>query len=54
MDGGTWWATLVHGVTKSQTRLSDFTYLLTYLRETERGADQALMGCLSPVLGCCL
>ena len=24
MDGGVWWAT-VHGVTKSQTRLSDFT-----------------------------
>ena len=24
MDGGAWWAT-VHGVTKSQTRLSDFT-----------------------------
>ena len=23
-DGGVWWAT-VHGVTKSQTRLSDFT-----------------------------
>ena len=26
MDGGTWWAT-VHGVTKSWTRLSDFTSL---------------------------
>ena len=25
MDGGAWWAT-VHGVAKSQTRLSDFTY----------------------------
>ena len=25
MDGGAWWAT-VHGVTKSQTRLSDFTF----------------------------
>ena len=25
-DGGTWWAT-VHGVTMSQTRLSDFTSL---------------------------
>ena len=24
MDGGAWWAA-VHGVTKSQTRLSDFT-----------------------------
>ena len=28
MDGGAWWAT-VHGVTESQTRLSDFT--LTFL-----------------------
>ena len=29
MDRGAWWAT-VHGVAKSQTQLSDFTYLLTY------------------------
>ena len=27
MDGGAWWAT-VHGVTKSWTRLSDFTFTL--------------------------
>ena len=26
MDGGTWWDT-VHGVAKSRTRLSDFTFL---------------------------
>ena len=25
MDGGAWWVT-VHGVTKSRTRLSDFTF----------------------------
>ena len=25
MDGGAWWAT-VHGVAKSQTRLSDFAF----------------------------
>ena len=25
MDGGAWWA-VVHGVTKSWTRLSDFTF----------------------------
>ena len=25
MDGGAWWAA-VHGATKSQTRLSDFTF----------------------------
>ena len=30
MVGGAWWAT-VHGVAKSQTRLSDFTYSLTLL-----------------------
>ena len=28
MDGGAWWA-IVHGVTKSQTRLSDLTELPT-------------------------
>ena len=28
MDGGAWWAT-VHGVTKSPTRLSDFTFFLS-------------------------
>ena len=27
VDGGAWWAT-VHGVTKSRTRLSDFTHSL--------------------------
>ena len=26
MDGGAWWAA-VHGVTKSQTRLSNFTFM---------------------------
>ena len=29
MDRGAWWAT-VHGVAGSRTRLSNFTYLLTY------------------------
>ena len=28
MDGGAWWAT-VRGLTKSQTRLSDFTFTFT-------------------------
>ena len=27
MDGGTWWAT-VHGVTKSRTRLRDFSHTM--------------------------
>ena len=30
MDGGVWWAT-VHGVAKSRTRLSDFTFFLFFL-----------------------
>ena len=29
MDGGAWWAT-VHGVTKSRTWLSNFTFFLSY------------------------
>ena len=29
MDGGAWWAT-VHGVTKSQTQLSNFTFTLRF------------------------
>ena len=30
MDRGAWWAA-VHGVTKSQTRLSDFTFTFTFM-----------------------
>ena len=33
MDGGAWWAT-VHGVAKSQTRLSDFTFTLQESRSS--------------------
>ena len=29
MDGGAWWA-VVHGVAKSQTRLSDFTFTFNF------------------------
>ena len=29
MDRGAWWAA-VHGVSKSQTRLSDFTFTFTF------------------------
>ena len=29
MDGGAWWAA-VHGVAKSQTRLSDFTFTFLF------------------------
>ena len=30
MDGGAWWAT-VHGVAKSWTRLSNFTFIFTLM-----------------------
>ena len=30
MDGGAWWAA-VHGVAKGQTRLSDFTFIFTFM-----------------------
>ena len=33
MDGGAWWDT-VHGVAKSWTRLSNFTFLFSLLEET--------------------
>ena len=29
MDGGAWWAA-AHGVTKSRTRLSDFTFIFHF------------------------
>ena len=34
MDGGAWWAT-VHGVAKSQTRLSNFTHSLSCFNNLE-------------------
>ena len=30
MDGGAWWAA-VHGVAKSRIRLSDFTFIFTFM-----------------------
>ena len=39
MDGGAWWAT-VHGVTKSRTRLSDFTF--TFLKWGDQSLDNFL------------
>ena len=34
MDRGAWWAT-VHGVAKSLTRLSDFTFTFTFMAASE-------------------
>ena len=39
MDGGAWWAT-VHGIAKSRTRLSDFTF--TFLLECLLSKRQAI------------
>ena len=41
MDGGAWWAT-VHGVTKSQTGLSDFT--TGYVRKQRMEEDDEIQG----------
>ena len=53
MDGGTWWAT-VHGVTKSWTRLSEFTSLhftrqciLTSLKTFDKITQYVCMGDLA-------
>ena len=44
MDGGAWWAT-VHGVAKSQTRLSDFTFTFHFRAlENEMAAPVFLPG----------
>ena len=40
MEGGAWWAT-VHGVAKSQTRLSDFTYYISTIVWGKQAADPA-------------
>ena len=39
MDRGAWWAA-VHGVTKSRTRVSEFTYLLALLKTHRRVWDE--------------
>ena len=43
MDGGAWWAT-VHGVAKSQTRLSDFTFTFHfYALEKEMATHSSVL-----------
>ena len=42
MDGGAWWAA-VHGVAKSRTRLSDFTFPFHFhALEKERGTPSSV------------
>ena len=45
MDGGTWWAA-VHGVTKSQTRLSDFTFTFHFHGIGEGNGNPLQCSCL--------
>ena len=48
MDGGAWWAA-VHGVAKSQTRLSDFTF--TFHLEKERATHSSVLAWRIPGTG---
>ena len=42
MDGGAWWAA-VHGVGKSRTRLSDFTFAFPFLALEKEMATHSLV-----------
>ena len=58
MDGGAWWAS-VHGVTKSRTRLSDFTFTFHfYALEKEMATHSSVLAWRVPGMGepvgCCL
>ena len=45
MDGGAWWAA-VHGVVKSQTRLSDFTFTFHFhALEKEMATHPSVLAC---------
>ena len=51
MDGGAWWAT-VHGVAKSQTRLSDFTFTLPFhALEKEMATHSSVLAWRIPGMG---
>ena len=43
MDGGAWWAA-VHGVDKSRTRLSDFTFTFHFHALGESQGQRGLVG----------
>ena len=58
MDGGAWWAT-VHGVAKSQTRVSDFTFTFHFhALEKEMATHSSVLAWRIPgtgsLMGCCL
>ena len=49
MDGGAWWAA-VHGVVKSQTRLSDFTFTFHFhALEKEMATHSSVLALRIPV-----
>ena len=48
MDGGAWWAT-VHGVAKSRTRLSDFTFF--HALEKEMATHSSVLAWRIPGMG---
>ena len=51
MDGGAWWAA-VHGVTKSRTRLSDFTFTFPfYVLEKEMATHSSVLAWRIPGSG---
>ena len=51
MDGGAWWAA-VHGVAKSQTRLSDFTFTFHFpALEKEMAAHSSVLAWRIPGMG---
>ena len=51
MDGGAWWAA-VHGVTKSRTRLSDFTFTFHFhALEEEMAAHSSVLAWRIPGTG---
>ena len=45
MDGGAWWAA-VHGVAKSRTRLSDFTFTFRFLALEKENGSPLQCSCL--------
>ena len=51
IDGGAWWAT-VHGVAKSQTRLSDFTFTFHFhALEKEMATQSSVLASRIPGTG---
>ena len=51
MDGGAWWAA-VHGVAKSRTRLSDFTFTFPFhALEKEMAIQSSVLAWRIPEMG---